>query len=218
MGCGASRAAGSFVERDPEDYELEFIDIKLTKILQVDELLDKAEAPLNTIVELNNNLNEGLSKVKDAVAVLTGALRMQLAVVKATDTITLHLVKAADGASVHGAPVVELLNKPDVAKADTEVRKAFDALEKALQGAEAKLFANDKGEVSTSSGADSEVKKFNEAVSALGKAIGSTYKINVKVTPTAVSGKDVVQAEVCGCMGNNTCQPGSHVRVSLTQV
>lgn len=202
MGCGASSeqgGKGGQVRReakDPDDLELDPVEMKETKITSFDDFFANASAPLNSLVDMNNNVNGALNDVKTAVARILNAYTVEVHVGKDTDTVHMDVLNKG-GAVVQLKDVQDILKNPpaDLLKADTDLSKAAKALREALEQADGENLLNisEAGDV-TAVTLDSKVKdavgKYTEQLKAfqaeLSKLGGFSIKLRVeKADPTS---------------------------------
>lgn len=188
MGCGGSKSVSALanvkIVRDPDDCELDLLVMQKTGIPEFDALFSKVVAPLNTVVKCNNIVNQCISDIQNAAGLLCGAYKVDIRQGKDTDVVLLDFLKA-DNTRPAVAEVEGLLKKAPVKKADKSLATARDALHKALESLSepVSLQANEQGVSTTSkaAAATAAIEKFNKAVTEFKGAVGTGYKLDVKV-------------------------------------
>ncbi len=150
----------------------------------VDSIVEKIEPVLATLVDINNELNDAITKVKDAVAEVTGAFKMELTQGTITDTVVLTVTKSkAEG------DLKAVAAKPEVAKADQALAEALAQLYAALQGSTGAVLKVDGASLSCSDPSQSSaVAAFNEALKGLTAALGADWTVALSVNNTAAHG------------------------------
>jgi hypothetical protein len=197
MGCGASRAVGTLdnsraVEKDPEDYDVEEVELRDTKLEKFNEFFQEAADPINILIEANNILNDAVSDIKDAVALVSGALKVKLRLAPDTDIVHVDVVKAADGKPASSDDIAKVLSKAEAA--DSDLAKALIELNRQLESSPSSSLSCSDGQ--TLSGDASGVAAVNSALKALGAALGGDMKLDVKVKKAAAPGKNAVKVDV----------------------
>lgn len=193
MGCTGSKASRVAVQiakpdRDPEDFELDPVDMEVTKIVEFDKLFEKASESLNIIIDMNNTINDCITNIKDTLALMTGMYRVELRVGEDTDNIILDLLKT-DNTRPQPEDIKELLDNEDLRMAATRLADAreelLEALEAAQQPLESERFlklslttANLVAVDNNASCVDA-LTRFNEELEALRTSIGPNFKIAV---------------------------------------
>ncbi|KAL6761784.1 hypothetical protein V8C86DRAFT_2528009 [Haematococcus lacustris] len=116
MGCGSSTAgsASAPTRKDCDDFHLEHLCFEALGVTKFDDFLDSVEDSVNMVVDISNDLNAAIDRVKHTTAVVTGAYLVEVGCGKTTkdhDRLLLTVIKAADGSyptvaevqAVHGA-------------------------------------------------------------------------------------------------------------------
>lgn len=81
MGCGTSLLAGERapepIVRDLSDFNLEYLELQPVGIVELDGVFEEVETILNSVVELNNGINDVLGDIKAAYAACAGTLTVE---------------------------------------------------------------------------------------------------------------------------------------------
>lgn len=177
-------------EKDPDDLELDPVEMKETKITSFDDFFANASAPLNSLVDMNNDVNGALNEVKAAVAKILNAYTVEVHLGKDTDTVRMDVLNK-QGAVAQVKDVQDLLKNPPegLLVADTDLSMAAKTLREALEKApgENSLAVSEAGGVTTASqdpGVKSAVENYTEKVKAfraeLDKLGGFSVRLRVE--------------------------------------
>eukprot|EP00798_Chlamydomonas_sp_ICE-L_P003308 gene3309-13335_t len=190
LGCGSSSAAGASKpgSKDPEDHYVDLLEFKKLGIPSLDEYLSKVETPVNTVIELSNSINECIDDVRDAVAAVVGALRIELDISGAVSHDTFYLsVAKADGYVASKDELKELFSKDAVKAADdalASATKTFYNLKPSGLGAAGDALVGENTE------------SVNKAIEGLKTALGDGYKVTVMASASLANSAAAVSARV----------------------
>jgi hypothetical protein len=84
------------VARDPEDQELDEVEMKETQIPDFDSFFERAAAPLNEMVEIHNGIYLSDENLKQAAAAMQGETQLRLVVANSGGSVTLEFWRFDD--------------------------------------------------------------------------------------------------------------------------
>lgn len=127
--CSGSAVGKQVTEaRDPEDQELDAIEMKVTKIPDFDGFFERAAAPLNEMVEIHNGIYLSDENLKQAAAAMQGETQLRL-IVDPAGRVDLEFWRFDDK---EREVVLSPQQLDDLLSASTSLRDALDKTQHAI--------------------------------------------------------------------------------------
>lgn len=184
MGCGSSSAAGASKPgaRDSEDFYVEHLSFQKLDLKTLDDFLGKVEEPVNTVIDISNEINSCVDDIREAAGAVVGALLIQVDMHATSHDRVFVSMEGGTRESLR-----EVFAKDAVKAADTALTSALNA----IHAAKPSDLAVD-GDHLTGGG----VEGFNKALGELKTALGEGFKLHLHVSKSEVSGEASVAASV----------------------
>ncbi|GAX73947.1 hypothetical protein CEUSTIGMA_g1397.t1 [Chlamydomonas eustigma] len=176
-----------------------------------DAVFSRLQDLLNSLVDLNNGINEAVAEVKVAYAVATKAMELHTTVGPNCHVVLLDLV-VSKGSNVRPQPetIKSWLEEPEIKSADIELELARVALHMHLANSatDIAIKVNKEGVLEAQNGdASGQLQYFNNSFSRFKTLLGSRAHLNLTVKHAAAFGRPTVKAALLRSVGEAEPSP-----------